>query len=590
LDIISDSCARLGLGWTTVTLESSGVALDVDVEGSGPAEVLTARVGPIEERETLKIGFRVPCLDITGFWSPAQGSGRLPIAGYGPHMVADATSQAPVVAFLGPDDRAALVVASSATRFPVAVDAGVDDLTLAHDVVADLAFELYPEGGRTQTVRLWLDRRCLPLPEALGAVAGWWRTLLERPPAAANPAGRAPACSTWYSFYQTVDASAAEDQARRARALGFGSLIVDDGWQTGDTGRTYAFCGDWQPDARKFPDMAGHVARVQELGLRYLLWLAPPLLGRRSAAWARFSDRVLGSVDHWQAAVLDPRDPEVRAHLVECCTRPVREWGVDGLKLDFIDSFHRFAAHPPSGRADCESVAEGAVRLLDAINREARAVKPDLLVEFRQSYIGPGLWPYGNLRRASDCPFDAVENRARTLDVRLVAGTGAVHADPLVWHPDAAPVEVARHLMNAAFAVPQVSVRLDGSNAEHRAVLASWLTFAGHWRDVLLDGALRVGPVGQRFPWATARLAGRTAVGIYGDSIASVEAPVIEELAVWNAGTSPQVALRFEGNMGEVATRLVSPTGQAAGGSLRLGSGLQEIGLRPGWLLLARRR
>ena len=43
-------------------------------------------------------------------------------------------------------------------------------------------------------------------------------------------------------------------------AIGFGTLIMDDGWQTADTGRDYPYCGDWEPEPSKFPDMPANVS------------------------------------------------------------------------------------------------------------------------------------------------------------------------------------------------------------------------------------------------------------------------------------------------------------------------------------------
>ncbi len=61
-----------------------------------------------------------------------------------------------------------------------------------------------------------------------------------------------------------------------------------------------------------------------------------------------------------------------------------------------------------------------------------RAIKPEVMIEFRQSYIGPKMRRYGNLFRADDCPLDAISNRVRCSDIRLIAGDTAVHADMLM--------------------------------------------------------------------------------------------------------------------------------------------------------------
>ena len=178
--------------------------------------------------------------------------------------------------------------------------------------------------------------------------------------------------STWYSDHQHVSAESVERHARAGASYGCAAVIVDDGWQTDDTARGYAYCGDWEPTSRTFPDMASHVRRVHELGLRYVLWIAPPLIGVHSKAWDRLKDRILGFADGEVTAVLDPRYPEVREHLLESCIRPVRDWGVDGLKIDFIDSW-AWSSPPPAPDGDCTSVDEGVELLLQAITTELRS-------------------------------------------------------------------------------------------------------------------------------------------------------------------------------------------------------------------------
>ena len=56
-------------------------------------------------------------------------------------------------------------------------------------------------------------------------------------------------------------------------------VIIDDGWQTDDNRRGYAFCGDWEISERRFPDMRAHVERVHRLGMKYLVWFSVPFMG-----------------------------------------------------------------------------------------------------------------------------------------------------------------------------------------------------------------------------------------------------------------------------------------------------------------------
>ena len=152
--------------------------------------------------------------------------------------------------------------------------------------------------------------------------------------------------------------------------------------------------GDLEAAKGKFPDMAGHVRRVHGLGMKYMMWIALPYVGFGSKACVRFADKILYRDEAIGTACLDPRFPDVRGHLASTCERAMREWGLDGLKLDFIDQIEVRDRPDPAvadgfaGR-DARTVAEGVELLMAEVARRVRGVKRDALVEFRSAYFGP---------------------------------------------------------------------------------------------------------------------------------------------------------------------------------------------------------
>jgi len=330
------------------------------------------------------------------------------------------------------------------------------------------------------------------------------------------------------------------------------AVIVDDGWQTDDTRRGYAYCGDWEPTSSTFPDMAAHVRRVHELGQRYVLWLAPPLIGVHSKAWERLRDRILGFAVADVTAVLDPRYREVREHLLECAIRPVRDWGVDGLKIDFIDSW-AWDSPPAAPDADCESVDEGVELLLRAITDELRRLRPDVLIEYRQDYVHPRLWQFGTFLRAGDCALDPVENRVRTVDCRLLAGDRAVHSDMLMWSPSASVENVAQQFIGALFSTPQVSMELDALPPDHERVVRHWLGFMRDHADALLGGVLRPSRPDARYPQVRAVGATETVIAVFTNPVVRVEDPCT---VVVNGSAEPR--LYVEGPAGRPVDLVVS--------------------------------
>ncbi|MBN2643584.1 MAG: alpha-galactosidase [Victivallales bacterium] len=294
--------------------------------------------------------------------------------------------------------------------------------------------------------------------------------------------------STWYSFHQNINRKKLENSALKFPEYKLRTMIVDDGWQTSDNKRGYAFCGDWLPEKSKFPDFSEHIMSIREQGINYLLWFAPPLVGINSSAYKKFKDMILYEQKKGTVFVLDPRFPEVRKYLIDKLHVAMNKWGVSGFKLDFIDSF----ATPvnwqdyPDNRRDFDCVFTAVQVLL----KQIRSTFPEAIIEFRQKYIAPILLGYGDIIRAADCPGDILSNRIRTIELRLCCPNCAVHSDMLKWHFDLSTESAALQLLNVFFAVPQISVDLTKLPEAHQKMLSFYLTFIDNHSETLFWGKL----------------------------------------------------------------------------------------------------
>ncbi|MCX4750195.1 alpha-galactosidase [Kitasatospora sp. NBC_01287] len=502
---------RTVIGDRSLTLEAA--PLDLDPPGGGPARV--------------RVEWQLPCAGATALWTPATGTRWLPPSWSAPRTAA-LPAGAPIGSLIGAGDAALCTFAVAERVLPVAIGEGAVEESGEFTWWVEHQVEGEP-------LRLRLDLTGRHFAETLAGMVSWWGA--DELPAVPDGAFE-PVFCTWYARHLEITAAETERLAALAAPLGFGALIVDDGWQTEETTRSYATTGDWQPAAGPFPDFAAHVARVRALGLAYLLWHALPFAGDRSAAGQRFAGRRLAHLAELETSVLDPADPEVRDHLVERLAAAVEQHGVDGLKIDFIDTFSRHAA-------DQVAVAEGVRLLLAELDARLRAARPGLLVEHRQPYIGPGLWPYATMVRATDCPHNAAENRARTTDLRLTAGPLAVHADPLTWHPDEHPVEIAVQLQSVLFATAQVSVDLGAQGPEQLAALRFWLAVMREHVGLLQRGTFRPHRPELGYPLLESRRGGQLAVGRYAPVPVAVTG-AWELLLVANADPDPLVRLVFE--------------------------------------------
>ena len=62
--------------------------------------------------------------------------------------------------------------------------------------------------------------------------------------------------------------------------------------------------------------MPAHVAKIHELGMKYVVWFSVPFVGEHSKAYERFKGKYLYESKRLNTAVLDPRFPEVREYLI----------------------------------------------------------------------------------------------------------------------------------------------------------------------------------------------------------------------------------------------------------------------------------
>ena len=366
-------------------------------------------------------------------------------------------------------------------------------------------------------ITLRVDETPQPLYETLKNAAKWWAEDLGMVPAFVPNEATEPCYSFWYSYHQEVYEKEVEDECRRAHALGFHTCIIDDGWQTDDNSRGYAFCGDWEVAPDKIKDMKAHVARVHEIGMKYILWYSVPLLGFRSKHYKEFQDMVLNnSLAHLNACVLDPRYQKVRDFLIGIYVRALTEWDLDGFKLDFIDTWRYDPANAPyNDKMDIPSLENAVQTFMFELNAALKKIKPDIMLEFRQGYIGPHMRTFGNMFRVGDCPDDYISNRVGSLDLRMTMGESAVHSDMLTWHKDEKPEIAALQFASVLFSVVQYSARLDRLTPDMKKMSLHYLDFLREHKETLLKGELHTYEPHLLYTWAEAVGKEETIAAVY---------------------------------------------------------------------------
>jgi len=147
-----------------------------------------------------------------------------------------------------------------------------------------------------------------------------------------------PVFGSWTAIHHDVSHGWVLRNARLAADLGFGIWMTDDGWFTDKASfADYRYTGDWEPCRPKFPDLAGHVRAVQAMGLRYVLWVAPFMVGDASQAARRYAHLLAEATTPMRFQNLSPRRAETCQVVGDLVERLMRDYGLDGPKIDFID-------------------------------------------------------------------------------------------------------------------------------------------------------------------------------------------------------------------------------------------------------------
>ena len=483
------------VGEVTISSKSNSWTVEAKIESRGEQEIITIELKAPQAMTPPKfeVAFRTPQLDAHHLWHSGNTDRARILPDWRKGYTSSLAQDMPLYAFINTNNENRLTVATGEALRRVDAVMGMRE----EDAVLQgrLTYFIEPEAPISQyKTTILLDKRNIFWADAVREASEWIESQNSFKMCRVPEAAFEPLYSTWYQFHQQITDEAIEAECREAVMLGMKTIIVDDGWQTADNNRGYAYCGDWKVAPVRIKDMAAHVKRVQDIGMKYMLWYSVPFIGRYSDAWKQFDGKFL-YMRNKNVGVLDPRFPEVREYICSTYETALREWNLDGFKLDFIDSFKLSDKDPAiaenyAGR-DIKSVSEAVDVLMIEVKNRLQAIKPEILIEFRQNYVGTAIRQYGNMLRARDCPGDMQSNRIRISNLRLTSDNAAVHADMLEWHIAEKPEVAARHILSALYGVVQYSVMLRDIPAEQKQMVKHWVEFSQKHRKTLLHSSFK---------------------------------------------------------------------------------------------------
>ncbi|WP_320202679.1 alpha-galactosidase [Agrobacterium rosae] len=232
--------------------------------------------------------------------------------------------------------------------------------------------------------------------------------LLDWPDGKMSP--RPVTLNTWEGNYFDHKMVSLKAQATAAAEIGIERFVLDDGW-FGKRDDDTTSLGDWDIDARKYPDgLKPLVDHVTGLGMQFGIWFEPEMISPVSELFKKHPDWALQIdgrplLQSRTQLVLDLTRKEVSDYLFSKIDAVLANHAVSYIKWDM----NRDLTH--AGGADGRAKTSAQTRAVYALMDRVRAAHPT--VEIESCASGGGRIDFGALKRThrvwtSDCT-DALE-------------------------------------------------------------------------------------------------------------------------------------------------------------------------------------
>ena len=275
----------------------------------------------------MRMRFSVPILDMHGYWVPESRTPSTKIV-----WVIESKSAGqrafPFIAFFNSRQINRLSAGLTNLTDDARILAKMNQEKCTYDITIEVAL-----GKNSHDFELVIDQRPQVWTESLAD----WRKALALPLPEFPEGAWEPVFCTWYAVHAAVTQDWVEKNAEIASRLGFRTLIIDDGWCFDVMKRVspetisawYEMIGDWFLSKKKFPDFENHRKRVQAMGMKYLLWVAPFLIGAKSKLYKQLADIVKPEY-HEGCYTFDSSRKEAAKLLLDKMKHVIQDYGLDG--------------------------------------------------------------------------------------------------------------------------------------------------------------------------------------------------------------------------------------------------------------------
>lgn len=533
---------------------------------------------------SVSVNFSVPCTGIECVWEPTCLMNR----NYNlVNFASSAMGAVPLIAYCNGVGNSIFSVAVSDSIKQIEYHFEINETTAEMDCKITVGLKQFGEKNSYSFI-LYVQKEELPLYKMCKNVSDWWEEIYSLSNIYVPDYVTESFYSTWYSFHHDFNADKIINECREAKEYGMKGIILDAGWYNDDLTTGSRYTGDWNVSTAKIPDMKQLVNNVHDLGMKFILWYSVSFVGFESELWNRFKDKIIGKYEGMEVGILDPRYPEVRKYIADAYVKALKDWGLDGFKLDFIDSFRVTNECEIKDGMDCCCIKEGVEKLLSVAITRLREIKSDIVIEFRQGYVGPNMRRYASMFRAVDCPEHYRQNRVGTVDLRLMNGKTPTHSDMLMWNKNDSPETAALQILNSIFSVIQFSMRIENLSDEHKKMAKFWLDFSRENKKLLVQSQIKPYEVQSFYPIIKVEDEKECITAVY-EINKVVKVDLSKENKIINASAGDRVIIEAESSA-EVEFESYDCMGNKKGsGIMTLNKGITQIYVCKSGLLILRK-
>lgn len=325
------------------------------------------------------------------------------------------------------------------------------------------------------TTTVILDYRNQPYSKSVRAVADWRIRKDRKYNVPTTDFKQMPVYSLWYPLHQNIPLESVTHYFDSIVAMGFRSVLIDDGWQN-VVEFNVSPTGLWKPKDTEI--VSGLIKKGHQDSLNVGLWMSKPFLGNQGIIASKFDGNFL-QYRNASVPLLDVRYPDVRNYLLRVYSNILKEWDIDAIYFNFLNGYYpdeEVIVTQDNGR-DFISVQSALDTLKSTIFNEVNLFKPN--IDIKQTYPIVGPLNSSNSKTINGFLGTNILTsiREKVVNNRLLYGNKTPFMEVMGVHPEEPSRNIALKFQSMLYGLPYVSYYSYTIPDEIRKTLHFWVKY-----------------------------------------------------------------------------------------------------------------